>query len=135
MNYVKTYQELNEVVNLPKNGYSDAWLFNEVMMGKKDIHFLVTAHPGINTSSEKEILKTYKKIGFGILKVNKENGEAFIAYRKKPGVEKRAKRLKEIADSHGGYLQDKSPEEAKEIGEILDYSQSDIKRYIQRRYK
>ena len=42
----------------------------------------------------------------------------------------RAKALKGILDKHGGYLMHKTPEDAIENGEILEYADEDIKTFV-----
>ena len=51
-----------------------------------------------------------------------------IIYRDKVKADK----LYEIAKSKGGYLIDKTPEEAREIGHLLGYSEASIEEYIRR---
>ena len=55
-----------------------------------------------------------------------------IVYRN--GFEKQAKRLYEIMMSHGGYVADKTPEEAREIGKIFDYTDDSIEGYVRKKY-
>jgi len=136
MKHIKVFNDfINEKITLPTSGgYTEDWLFKQVMDGKKDIHFLVTKHPMVNSEDDIRILQTYRDMGWGVLTVDKEDGDAYIAYRPNSTGKKKAKRLKEIADSHGGYLADKTAEEAREIGELLDYSNADIKRFVKRIY-
>ncbi len=46
----------------------------------------------------------------------------------------KGERLFQIAKSHNGYLDDQTPEEAREIGELLGYAKVDIDEYVQRHY-
>jgi len=55
-----------------------------------------------------------------------------IVYR--AGYEKQANRLYEIMMSHGGYVADKTPEEAREIGKLLGYTDESIEKYVRRIY-
>ena len=57
-----------------------------------------------------------------------------IVYRDNPNGLKRAKRLLEIMNSHGGYVKDETPEEAREIGELFNYDEESINDYINRNY-
>jgi hypothetical protein len=136
MKHIKVFNNfINERLTLPTSGgYSGAMFFKHAMAGRKDIHFLVTKHPRVNSDDDIRILQKYRDIGWGVLTVDKEDGDAYIAYRPNATSKKKAKRLKAIADSHGGYLADKTPEEAREIGELLDYSTADINRYVKRVY-
>ena len=137
MKHIKLFEQfLNEDIGKPPGGeYEVNWLHDMVMQGKKDLHFLVTKHPMVNTWREIELLNIYENMpDFDILKVNKKDGDAWIAYRNTSAGKKKAKRLKEIADSHDGYLNDKTPDEAREIGKLLDYNPGDTENYIKRRY-
>jgi len=58
--------------------------------------------------------------------------ETSIVYRN--GHEKQANRLYDIMKLHGGYVNDKSPKEAFEIGKLLEYTDESILRYINRIY-
>jgi len=136
MKHIKVFNDfINEKITLPKSGgYSAFWIFKQIMDGKKDVQFLVTKHPGVNNEDDIELLQKYRDMDWGVLTVDKEDGDAYIVYRPNATGKKKAKRLKEIADSHGGYLADKTAEEAREIGELLDYSNADIKRFVKRIY-
>ena len=80
--------------------------------GNKDIQFLAIKHPGIDTSEEQGILNKARRLGYGELKVNKKDGEAVVIHKNSPMAKKKAMRLVQIANSHGGYLADKTAEEA-----------------------
>ena len=127
----------NEIISPPDGVYRDPWLFSQMQKGNKDVQFLVTSHPGIDATEGQEILKKAKEIGYGALKVDHEKapeGEAHIIYVNTPEAKIKAQKLLKIANSHGGYLNDQTPEEAKEIGRLLDYDPEDTERYIARRY-
>jgi len=123
-----------ESVSPPDGIYREEWLFDQMQKGKKDIQFLVLKHSGIDTSEEQGILKKARELGYGELKVNKGDGEAVMIHRNSPSAKKKAKRLVQIANGHGGYLADRTAEEAREIGELLDYAKADIDRYVKRNY-
>jgi hypothetical protein len=123
-----------ESVSPPDGIYREEWLFDQMQKGKKDIQFLVLKHPGIDTSEEQGILKKARELGYGEIKVDKGDGEAVVIHRNSPGAKKKAKRLVQIANGHGGYLADRTAEEAREIGELLDYAKEDIDRYVKRNY-
>jgi len=65
------------------------------------------------------------------LKVIKTKPNTYIVYKD----EKKAKRLFDIASKHDGYLNDQSPEEAREIGELLGYTSKSIEKYVKKRYR
>ena len=123
-----------ESVSPPDGIYREEWLFDQMQKGKKDIQFLVLKHPGIDTSEEQGILKKARELGYGEIKVDKGDGEAVVIHRNSPRAKKKAKRLVQIANGHGGYLADRTAEEAREIGELLDYAKEDIDRYVKRNY-
>lgn len=135
MRRIYSYKEyLTEEVVL-EGPYNEEWLYSQVMKGNKDLHFLVTKMRFIDTSDEVSILERYRSNpDFGVLQVDKKDGEAWIAYRKTPEGISKAERLLAIANSHGGYLSDKTPEEAREIGYLLDYDKKSTEKYINRRY-
>lgn len=123
-----------ESVSPPDGVYREEWLFDQMQKGKKDIQFLVLKHPGIDTSEEQGILKKARELGYGELNVDKGDGEAVVIHRNSSRAKKKAKRLVQIANGHGGYLADRTAEEAREIGELLDYAKADIDRYVKRNY-
>lgn len=123
-----------ETVSPPDGIYREEWLFDQMQKGNKDIQFLAIKHPGIDTSEEQGILNKARRLGYGELKVNKKDGEAVVIHKNSPMAKKKAMRLVQIANSHGGYLADKTAEEAREIGELLDYAKADIDRYVKRNY-
>lgn len=72
------------------------------------------------------------KKGFTILPIQKGNGEYhYIIYNDK----EKASRLREIMEKHGGYLSDETPEEAREIGNLLQYDKNSIESYVRRKYE
>ena len=98
-----------------------------IIEGKRDVGFL--------TKGEFEY---YKKIldknGIKYFEVIKSEPDEYpnnyVIYKNKS----KALRLKQIAESHNGYLADKTPQEAREIGEILGYKKTDIDAFINKRY-
>ena len=98
-----------------------------IIEGKRDVGFL--------TKGEFEY---YKKIldknGIKYFEVIKSEPDEYpnnyVIYKNKS----KALRLKQIAESHNGYLADKTPQEAHEIGEILGYKKTDIDAFINKRY-
>ena len=55
-----------------------------------------------------------------------------IVYR--DGYEKQANRLHDIMKSHGGYVADETPEEAREIGLLLGYTEDSVNKFVEKRY-
>lgn len=48
--------------------------------------------------------------------------------------EKKARRLYDISQSHGGMLSPKTPDEAREIGTLLGYDKSSIDEYVGKKF-
>jgi hypothetical protein len=73
---------------------------------------------------------------FGLIPVQQErsNVDMNIVYRKTSRGEANAKRLYQIMMKHGGYAADQTPDEAREIGMLLDYSNDSINQYIENKY-
>lgn len=102
---------------------SDEGSLLTLIKGKRDVAYLNI------TKRFRKILEKYK---FGIIPIRMigVNEMKAIVYRNK----EKALRLYKIAQSHGGYLVDKTSEEAREIGELLGYYKEDIDNYIQKKY-
>lgn len=75
--------------------------------------------------------------GLNIIKVHQTNHpssiETSIVYR--DGYENQAKKLHDFMKSRGGYVNDKTPQEAYIIGKLLEYSDESILQYVNRIYK
>lgn len=68
------------------------------------------------------------------LKVKGNSFQAYIYYR--PGAEKKAKELQNIAQKYGGYLAwNATEEDSRRIGELLNYNKRDIDSYINKNYR
>lgn len=113
---------LNEEIHA-REATTDEKSLLTLIKGKRDVAFLVIT---------KRFRKILEKYNLGILPIRMIGIDSMkaIVYRNK----EKALRLYEIARSHGGYLADKTSEEAREIGELLGYYKEDIDEYIQRRY-
>lgn len=133
--YIKDFNQfVNESVSPPDGIYRAYWLFDEMKKGNKDVMFLVTKHPGVICDEDIDILQQAKKLGYGVVKVNKVDGNACIIHVDTARGKKNAERLAQIANSHGGYLADMSAGEAREIGELLDYDTNDIDNFVKSHY-
>ena len=60
--------------------------------------------------------------------------DTHIVYRNTPRGKANAEKLYDIMATHGGYANDQTPEEAYEIGRLLDYSDESINKYIYDEY-
>lgn len=81
-----------------------------------------------------DLLKFLGRNGINIIPVSKIDGsdQLYILYNN--NGKQNALKLREVMNAHGGYVSDKSPEEAKEIGKLLEYSDKTINEYIKRKY-
>jgi hypothetical protein len=127
-------ENLDETIEA-SDAYSDGDALQSMIDGKKDVGFIhFKGHR--NAEVGNNLKKLAIENGFKFIPVEQahHNIDMNVVYRDTPRGERNAKRLYDIAMSHNGYLADKSPEEAWEIGKLLDYSEQSIKEYIKRRY-
>lgn len=117
---LKTIKEEVDANEVLKN---DDKAIKTVINGKRDVGF-VELHKGNIKGIQKH------NIGIMPVRVTPKNTIMAIIYRN----EEKAKRLYEFAKSHGGYLNDKTPEEAREIGKLLGYMDASIEEYVRRKY-
>lgn len=108
----------------PKEAEDAESTVNTLITNKRDV--------GFTALLSKDQMVELTKNGIGILPIkNIISGTAYIIYRNK----EKALKLKEFADSRGGILKDKTPEEARYIGKLLSYREDSINEYIRRKYK
>lgn len=93
--------------------------------GKRNVGFI---------SFDKSMINHIKELGIKIIPTRNHgedlmNGVIYLDPGKKDAI-----KLYKIAMSHNGYLNDQSPEEAREIGELLGYTDENIKQYIWDKY-
>jgi len=117
---------LNEEIDASE-GYRNETSIQAMIDGNKRVAF-VQLNPNL--------MKIVEVEGFGLIKIDQDyhNVNSYIVYKNDPISKERAMKLYGIAKTHGGYLSDKTPEEAWEIGKLLDYSESSIKKFIKERY-
>ena len=106
-----------------KEAYTDQGAIKTVLNGKRNVGFVLINKP-IAQKLEK------KKIGVIPVRMTSQSTMTAIIYRDKV----KAYLLYEIAKRNGGYLKDKTPEEAREIGKLLEYKSSDIEEYVRKIY-
>jgi hypothetical protein len=102
---------------------------NAMINGKKDVSIL-------HLKNNDELKKKLINLNFGLIKINQDHHDVDMhtVYRKTPRGINNAQRLYNIMKSKGGYVSDKSPREAYEIGKLLEYSDESILQYINRIY-
>ena len=91
--------------------------------GKRDTCFIEIT-PEQFKLIEKNSLKVFP------VRMKSQNSMMGIVYRDQI----KALKLYNFAKSRGGYLQDKTPDEAREVGELLGYMDISIEEYIRRKY-
>ena len=106
-----------------KEAYTDQGAIKTVLNGKRNLGFVHLNKP-IAQKLEKY------KIGVIPVRMTSQNTMTAIIYRDKV----KAYLLYEIIKRNGGYLKDKTPEEAREIGNLLEYKSSDIEEFIRKVY-
>jgi len=115
-----------------EEAYRDENAIQTVIDGKRDLGFITLI--GTVLDSKDEFWKLVKKGRLKTLKVPSSKHEAYIYFR--PGAEKKANELKDIAEKYGGYLSWEATEkESRRIGELLNYTKKDIDQYINKNYK
>ena len=128
----------SQTVEIPiKGGYNNEYMLKQIKAGKKEVLFLNTVdwkyyepyNQGELEYRDKVLALGFKEITFK----NKEGGNTMIMHANNSRAKEKATRLAKIAKKHGGFLRDKTEEEAREIGRILDYREEDIDRYVKRK--
>lgn len=115
-------EELNEEVNA-KEMRSDIAAIKSVLGGKRGVAFVE-----INKAIAQKLEK--KKIGVIPTRMTSRQTMMAIIYTDKV----KAYLLYDFAKKNNGYLKDSTPEEAREIGKLLDYSPKDIDDHIRNKY-
>jgi len=103
--------------------YTEEGTLKAVLEGRKDVAMVIL------TPRLRDIVI---EAGLGLIKIEQSHHDLnmHLVYRNKDKAEK----LYQIIKKHGGYLQDNTPEEAREIGKLLDYSDASIEKFINKRY-
>lgn len=113
---------LDEEINA-KEAYTDKGSLRTIIRGKRDVGVI---------DLTKSFIPKLEKHNLSVipLRMTSKNSILSIVYRDK----EKALRLYDIAKSKGGYLSDTTPDEAREIGRLLGYTEKSIEEYVQRRY-
>ena len=91
--------------------------------GKRDTCF-------IEITPEKYKLIEKYSLGVFPVRMKKQNSMMGIVYRDKI----KGLKLYNFAKSRGGYLQDNTPDEAREVGKLLGYMDASVEEYVRRKY-
>jgi hypothetical protein len=131
MKHIHTYESfLNESIRA-EEAHRDENAIQTVIDGKRDVGFLTIIG---STMSEKDIWDMIKGGGLKTIQLKGNTHKGYIYY--KPGAEKNAKELENIANKYGGYLAwDATEQDSRRIGELLNYDKRDIDWYINKNYK
>jgi hypothetical protein len=119
---------MNETIDASE-AHSGLNTFQTMVDGRKDVGLITIKY-------NEHLLELIEKNNFKIIPIKQKdhNIGMTIVYTSTPKGEANAKRLEQIMISHNGYVADKTPQEAYEIGRLLDYSDESIKKYIKRIY-
>lgn len=106
-----------------KEAYSDAGAIKTIIKGKRDVGTI---------NLNKQFIPKLEKYNLGVipLRMTSQNTIYCIIHRNK----EKALKLYEIAKKKGGYLNDKTPHEARMIGKLLGYTDKSIEEYVQKIY-
>jgi tRNA nucleotidyltransferase/poly(A) polymerase len=120
----KTPTNLNEDID-PKTINTNRRAIYSVITGKRKLAF---------GEVDKPLGQAIEKRGFGIIPVRmtSRHGMMSIVYNK--DSYENARKLYEIAKTHGDYLTDNTASEAREIGRLLEYKEESIAEYIKQKY-
>jgi tRNA nucleotidyltransferase/poly(A) polymerase len=107
----------------PKEASNIELTINTIINNKRDVGFV----PRLSVMQ----IKYLNNNGVGLIPIKNKYGIAYILYKNK----EKALKLRDYANSKNGFLNDKTPEEARYVGKLLSYSDKSIDEYIKRKYK
>lgn len=111
--------------------YTDLSSVKTVADGKRDIAFITKG--GNSEEDWLEMNRLVKESGLKTMFIKGNPNEAYVIF--KPGKEKEATELKDIAEKYGGYLSyEATEEETRRIGQLLSYNEQEIEDFIKKNY-
>lgn len=115
--------QLNDDIDA-KEAYTDKGSLRTIIKGKRDVGVI---------DLNKDFIPKLEKYKLGVLPLRMTSHHTILSiiYRNR----EKAFRLYDIARSKGGYLKDDTPNEAREIGKLLGYTDESINDYIRRKYQ
>jgi hypothetical protein len=128
MERIKKFEEfLNETIRASE-AHRDENAIETVISGKRDVGFITL----IGSTLGRDLFwPGVQRGGLKTLRVPSNPYECYIYYR--PGAEKDAEELRDIAEKYGGYLAyDATEEDTRRIGELLGYDKGDVEDFITR---
>lgn len=117
--------EINEVIN-GNEAIGDDKALESVLKDRRNICFIE-----LNPKN----VKIIEKNGFGVLPTRMTSQNTMMAIVFKNIAKNDALKLYNISKLHDGYLADNTPEEAREIGRLLGYTEESIEGYIRKHEK
>jgi hypothetical protein len=132
MKHLKTFEVFLLESIRAEEAHRDRDAIQTVLDGKRDLGFITLI--GTTLNSPEEFWDLIKSGRLKTIEVPSNQHKAYIYYR--PGAERKANELKDIAERYGGYLAwDATEEDSRRIGELLDYAKRDIDLYIKKNYR
>jgi hypothetical protein len=107
----------------PREAHDDYSSLKTIINGKRDVGFLE-----LTKEMEPKIIK--HNLGVIPVRMTSQKTMMAIIYRDRP----KAYKLYEYTKKYNGYLTDRTPIEAREIGRILGYTEQSIEEYIHDKY-
>lgn len=128
MERIKKFDEfLNETIRASE-AHRDEDAIETVISGKRDVGYVTLIG---STMDRDHFWSGVQRGGLKTLRVPSNPFECYVYYR--PGAEKEAEELRDIAEKYAGYLAYYATEEdTRRIGELLGYDKQDIEDFITR---
>lgn len=131
MKHTKTFEEFLLESIRAEEAHRDENAIQTVIDGKRDLGFITIIG---STLPEKVIFDMIEGGRLKTIKLPGNTHKAYIYFR--PGAEKKAQELADIANKYGGYLSwEATKEETQRIGQLLNYDKRDIDWYVNKNYK
>lgn len=125
MKYIKLFEEFNSIRD---KALTDEGSIQTLINKERKIGVISVEKKNLNKYSK--LFKEHDLEFFSLNQKNHPHNKLLIIYH--PEAKEDASRLEAFAKSRGGYLDDKNEREARMIGRLLSYSESDINKYIQK---
>jgi len=123
LKYFKDVSSIFEKIDYTETCDSDYWL-DSIINHKRDVGFVY-----LDDKLKSRVIENNLKY----IKVKQNidyDNNVYVVYRDK----EKADRVLFILNKNGGFLKDKTPEEALEIGRALEYSDYSINKYLMSKY-
>jgi hypothetical protein len=125
---VKSFNEfINEEVDAPFETNTFEKAIDTIIKGKRNVGLISTFH-------DPYCINKIKECGLNSILVKQTNHDVGMTIIFNDEGTKDAHELYDFMKTKGGYVEDKTPEEAYYIGKLLGYTDDSIKWYTNRRY-